>query len=99
VDRTFNDLPERALDIWRFLLEQPGGTLFHFEMAPDRFTEDLFQFLEQVEPGRFQFELGIQSTNPQTLAAINRKCNLPKAAENIRRLAALRAPFSAAASG
>ncbi|MBW2483852.1 MAG: DUF4080 domain-containing protein [Deltaproteobacteria bacterium] len=89
VDRTFNDLPERALDIWRFLLEQPGGTLFHFEMAPDRFTEDLFQFLEQVEPGRFQFELGIQSTNPQTLAAINRKCNLPKAAENIRRLAAL----------
>jgi len=89
VDRTFNDLPERALDIWRFLLNQPGGTLFHFEMAPDRFTEDMFRFLDQVEPGRFQFELGIQSTNPQTLEAINRKCDPVKLDLNINRLADL----------
>jgi radical SAM superfamily enzyme YgiQ (UPF0313 family) len=89
VDRTFNDLPERALDIWRFLIEQPGETLFHFEMAPDRFTEEMFEFLRQAEPGRFQFELGIQSTNPQTLEAINRKCELAKLAPNIRRLVSL----------
>jgi hypothetical protein len=89
VDRTFNDLPERALAIWQFLAEQPGETLFHFEMAPDRFTDEMFQFLEQVEPGRFQFELGIQSTNPQTLEAINRKCNLAKLAPNVQKLVAL----------
>ncbi|MGW8288388.1 MAG: DUF4080 domain-containing protein [Desulfobulbales bacterium] len=89
VDRTFNDLPARALDIWRFLAEQPGETLFHFEMAPDRFTEEMFLFLEQMKPGRFQFELGMQSTNQQTLEAINRKCNLKRAEKNIRRLVAL----------
>lgn len=89
VDRTFNDLPDRALAIWRFLAEQPGETLFHFEMAPDRFTAEMFEFLAQVGPGRFQFELGIQSTNPQTLEAINRKCDLAKIGENIRRLVSL----------
>ena len=88
VDRTFNDLPERALEIWRFLAEQPGDTLFHFEMAPDRFTEEMFQFLEQVSPGRFQFEIGVQSTNQETLEAINRKCDLEKLQHNIPKLAA-----------
>ena len=91
VDRTFNDLPERALEIWRFLAEQPGDTLFHFEMAPDRFTEEMFQFLEQVSPGRFQFEIGVQSTNQETLEAINRKCDLEKLMHNIPKLAALEA--------
>jgi len=89
VDRTFNDLPERALDIWRFLVRQPGKTCFHFEMAPDRFTGEMFQFLEQVDPGRFQFELGIQSTNIETLEAINRRCDLVKQEHNIRKLVAL----------
>jgi len=89
VDRTFNDLPERALDIWRFLVKQPGETLFHFEMAPDRFTGDVFRFLEQVNPGRFQFEIGVQSTNLPTLEAINRRCDLAKLESNIRMLVAL----------
>ncbi len=89
VDRTFNDIPERALDIWRFLAEQPGDTLFHFEMAPDRFTDEMFLFLEGVKPGRFQFEIGVQSTSLKTLEAINRKCDLEKMAHNIPRVAAL----------
>jgi radical SAM superfamily enzyme YgiQ (UPF0313 family) len=89
VDRTFNDIPARALDIWKFLIEKPGATLFHFEMAPDRFTEEMFQFLEHIEPSRFQFELGIQSTNSQTLEAINRKCDLTTFAPNIQKLVSL----------
>jgi radical SAM superfamily enzyme YgiQ (UPF0313 family) len=89
VDRTFNVVPERALAIWRFLAEQPGDTLFHFEMAPDRFNGEMFRFLEQVGPGRFQFELGVQSTNPDTLAAINRECDLERLRANVTRLAAL----------
>jgi radical SAM superfamily enzyme YgiQ (UPF0313 family) len=89
VDRTFNDLPDRSLEIWRFLAKQPGDTLFHFEMAPDRFTEEMFLLLEQVGPGRFQFEIGVQSTNPETLKAINRECDLEKLDHNIRKLTSL----------
>ena len=73
----------------REVTARPGETLFHFEMAPDRFTEEMFLFLEQVKPGCFQFELGIQSTNQQTLEAINRRCDPARAAENIQRLASL----------
>ena len=89
VDRTFNDLPERALDIWHFLVGLQGETLFHFEMAPDRFSEEMLRFLEKVNPGRFQFELGIQSMNPETLETINRKCDPEKLAANVRKLFAM----------
>ncbi|MCG2824207.1 MAG: DUF4080 domain-containing protein [Desulfobulbaceae bacterium] len=88
VDRTFNALPERSLAIWRWLLAQPGETLFHFEIAPDLFTEEMLAFLSKVPQGRFQFEIGLQSTNPATLAAVNRRMDLAKAGENIRRLVA-----------
>ncbi len=86
VDRTFNDRPQRALAIWRFLAEQEGPTLYHFELAPDRFTEEMFAFLETVEAGRFQFEIGLQSTNPPTLAAIRRPVDPATATGTIRRL-------------
>ncbi len=79
IDRTFNDQPQRALAIWRFLAEEGGETLFHFEMAPDRFSEEMFSFLESLPPGRFQFELGIQSTNSETLQAVNRPTDSDKA--------------------
>ncbi|MBB5348476.1 DUF4080 domain-containing protein [Desulfoprunum benzoelyticum] len=88
VDRTFNDNPVRALAIWRFLAAQGGDTLFHFEIAPDRFGEEMFAFLAQVPPGRFQFEIGIQSTNDATLAAIDRRIDPRRAHGLIRRLAA-----------
>jgi len=87
VDRTFNARPERAMAIWRFLAEQETETVFHFEMAPDLFTEEMFIFLKDLPPGRFQFELGVQSTSPVTLAAVNRVMDLGKVGENIRRLA------------
>jgi hypothetical protein len=88
VDRTFNALPERSLAIWRFLLAQPGEALFHFEIAPDLFSEEMLVFLADVPPGRFQFEIGLQSTNPATLEAVNRRMDLAVAGENISRLAA-----------
>ena len=88
VDRTFNDRPERALAIWRFLAAQGSGTLFHFEIAPDRFTEEMFAFLARVPHGLFQFEIGIQSTNKETLAAIERRIEPRQAHAILRRLAA-----------
>jgi radical SAM superfamily enzyme YgiQ (UPF0313 family) len=89
VDRTFNAKPDRAMAIWRFLAAQPGATVFHFEMAPDLFSEEMFEFLADLPAGRFQFELGIQSTNPATLAAVNRTMDLARVRANLRRLAEL----------
>jgi anaerobic magnesium-protoporphyrin IX monomethyl ester cyclase len=89
VDRTFNDSPERALAFWEFLLTEASGVRFHFEIAPDRFTEAMFALLAKVPCDVFQFEIGIQSCNPETLAAVNRRMNVAQAEANIRRLVAL----------
>jgi len=88
VDRTFNDLPDRALALWKLLLEYKAETLFHFEIAPDRISEEMFDFLETVPPGRFQFEIGIQSTHEPTLEAIKRKIDPQVAHATVSRLAA-----------
>ena len=89
IDRTFNDVPDRALALWKFLATEGKGTLFHFEMAPDRFTEEMFAFLARLEPGHFQFELGIQSTHEQTLEAVNRRVDPAEAHRTIGRLVGL----------
>jgi Protein of unknown function (DUF4080)/Radical SAM superfamily len=89
VDRTFNDLPTRALSLWQLVLEYDAETLFHFEIAPDRISEEMFTFLATVPPGRFQFEIGIQSTHEPTLAAINRRIDPESARKTVSRLAAL----------
>ena len=89
VDRTFNDIPARALAIWKFLLGIATKTLFHFEITPDRFTEEMFEFLETVPVGRFQFEIGVQSTHHKTLQAVGRMMDVTSSLQNIKRLAAL----------
>lgn len=89
VDRTFNTSPERTLAIWQLLLDYPGDTVFHFEMAPDRFTSEMLSFLQTVPPGRFRFEIGLQSTNPGSLREIRRGMDLTLALANIERLAAM----------
>ncbi len=86
VDRTFNDNLERALQIWQFLAKHGGNTKFHFEIAPDRFSEKMFNFLETIESDLFQFEIGIQSVNSKTLNAVNRKMDIVSAVQNIERL-------------
>ncbi len=89
VDRTFNASSTRALKLWEFLVEHGGKSVFHFEMAPDLFNEEMFSFLEKVAPGLFKFEIGIQSTNPETLKAVRRKTDIEKALNTIRRLMGL----------
>ena len=87
LDRTFNDIPARALAIWRFLAVQEGDTLFHFELAPDRFTEEMFDFLKTLEGGRFQFEIGIQSTHGPSLEAVRRIIDPSRVHDIVSRLA------------
>jgi len=86
VDRTFNASSHRALTLWKFLADQSGDTTFHFEIAPDLFTEEIFSFLETVRPNVFQFEIGIQSTHKPTLNAIHRKMDVAASRANIKRL-------------
>ncbi|NLB18259.1 MAG: DUF4080 domain-containing protein [Syntrophomonadaceae bacterium] len=84
VDRSFNCRPDRALEIMRFLADLSGQTSFHFEIMADLLDEETWQFLATVKPGLFQFEIGVQSTNPETLAKINRNQDLQRLAENLR---------------
>ena len=87
VDRTFNLRKERYMEIWRFLLENyREGITFHFEINANIFDEETLDFLEKVPKGYFQFEIGVQSTNPATMKAINRNNILEKLAHNVKRI-------------
>jgi radical SAM superfamily enzyme YgiQ (UPF0313 family) len=72
VDRTFNLKPARMqrLMIWLARFEE---LTFHFEVVGDLLTDELLDFLESVPPGRFQFEIGIQTTKHETQGSIDRK--------------------------
>lgn len=91
VDRTFNCHKERAAEILNFIYKQYGraiaeDTCFHFEIAADLLDENLFDIIEKLPEGSVQFEVGIQSFNDATLKAIERKTNLEKVTENLKRL-------------
>ncbi|SMC98942.1 B12-binding domain-containing radical SAM protein [Sporomusa malonica] len=86
VDRTFNARKEHYFPILKFLAAQTCRTNFHFEIAADIWDEEVLEFLRHVPPGRFQFEIGIQSTNEQTLTAIKRHNNWSQIVENVSRV-------------
>ena len=73
VDRTFNVKKSHSLEIMRFLQAHDNGhTNFHFEITADLLDDETLSFLENVRPGLFQFEIGVQTTNPDALKAIRR---------------------------
>ncbi len=87
VDRTFNLEPARFLRIWEFIRDRHNGkTRFHFEIAAECLPDEAFPLLETMPPGSVQFEIGIQSANPETLAAVSRPARLDALAERIRRI-------------
>ncbi len=76
VDRTFNANKNFALEIWKYLIHNDNGTTnFHFEIAGELLNEEMFVLLKHARKGLFQFEIGIQSTNPEVLKRIQR--NMP----------------------
>lgn len=91
VDRTFNADPPRAREIWGALIRDFGGKPinFHFEIAAQLLSGEDFAILERAPKGLFQFEIGIQSTNPETLREINRSGNTPAIFGAVRRLVAM----------
>lgn len=77
VDRTFNCDHHHAMEIWRYIQEHDNGvTNFHFEISADILREDEIALLNSFRPGLAQLEIGVQSVNPQTLGAINRRMNV-----------------------
>lgn len=90
VDRTFNLDAKHYLPIMKFLVASKPKMNFHFEIKADLLTNEDLDFLATVPVGLFQFEIGIQTTNPETLHAISRQENFAKSAENIQRLKSFR---------
>ncbi len=87
VDRTFNCNKKRAIEIFKFIIEHQNDNInFHFEVAADLFDEEMFAILQDAPAGLIQFEIGIQSTNEDTLMAVNRKTDIKKVLNNIKRL-------------
>ena len=77
IDRTFNCDQEHAVEIWRYLLEHDNGvTNFHFEIAAELLTQKELELLSGMRPGLIQLEIGVQTTNRETLQAIHRPENL-----------------------
>ncbi|NLK73951.1 MAG: B12-binding domain-containing radical SAM protein [Clostridiales bacterium] len=87
VDRTFNCNRVHAMEIWKFIKENDNGiTNFHCEIAADILTDEEIELLSTLRPGQIQFEIGVQSTNPDTIAAIHRKMDLEKLADNVAKI-------------
>lgn len=87
VDRTFNLNEERYLAIWNYLLENHNGiTMFHFEIAAEQFSDRVLDFLQKMPRGIMQFEIGVQSLNPDTLKEIHRHADIEKLSKIISRI-------------
>ncbi len=89
VDRTFNLNIKASLRIMQFFLDKlaahPDDPVFaHFEVVPDHLPDALKAAIQKFPPGTLQFEIGIQTFNPEVQAIISRKQNDEKSAANIR---------------
>mgnify|MGYP002577365122 CR=1 FL=1 len=87
VDRTFNCKHDHAMAIWNYIKEHDKGiTNFHFEVAADLLNEEEIELIRSLRPGLIQLEIGIQSTNKQTIKEINRSMNLEKVRDKVARI-------------
>ena len=79
VDRTFNSKHDHAMAIWKYINEHDNGvTNFHFEISADLLREEELQEMSTMRPGLIQLEIGVQSTNPDTIKAIHRTMDFEK---------------------
>jgi radical SAM superfamily enzyme YgiQ (UPF0313 family) len=79
VDRTFNCKHDHAMAIWKYINEHDNGvTNFHFEISADLLREEELQEMSTMRPGLIQLEIGVQSTNPDTIKAIHRTMDFEK---------------------
>lgn len=87
VDRTFNCKPSHAMEIWKYLIKHDNGvTNFHFEVAADLITEEELALFAVMRKGLIQLEIGVQSTNENTIREIRRKMDFQKVADVVVRV-------------
>ena len=87
VDRTFNAKKGYAMEIMNFIVEQNTKDInFHFEVTAHLVDDEMIDFLSNIKAGLFQFEVGVQSTNPLTLKAIDRTTDFEKLSYVINRI-------------
>lgn len=79
VDRTFNANKNYAMEIMNFIIDKnPKDINFHFEVTAHLLDREMLDFLSGVKEGLFQFEVGVQSTNLDTIDAIGRTTDFEK---------------------
>ena len=88
VDRTFNSKKSHYREIWKYLIEKysASSTVFHFEIFPATLDDADFDILSNCPRGLFQFEIGIQSVNSETIRAVHRTGEWPQIEHAARRL-------------
>ena len=87
VDRTFNCKHDHAMTVWRYIKEHDNGiTNFHFEVAADLLNEEEMELIKTMRPGLIQLEIGVQSTNLDTIREIHRTMKFEQVAEVVRRI-------------
>lgn len=90
VDRTFNFDRNRANEIWKELADSKYTKKYHFEVCADLVDDTALDILKNVPDGKFQFEIGIQSTNRETLLACGRTSFPEKTVRQMTKLYELR---------
>ncbi|NLK96399.1 MAG: B12-binding domain-containing radical SAM protein [Clostridiales bacterium] len=90
VDRTFNCNHKYAMAIWEFLINSNTETRFHFEISADILEDEEIQLLRKAPKGRFQFEIGVQTTNNKVLKNINRFVNFEDIEEKVDELSKMK---------
>lgn len=84
VDRTFNCRHDHAMAVWSYIKEHDRGiTNFHFEVAADLLNDEEIALIRSMRPGLIQLEIGVQSTNPDTVREIRRRMDLVKVEKNV----------------
>jgi hypothetical protein len=87
VDRTYNINTDRYVAIWKYIVQHHNGcTMFHFEIEAEYLDCTALDFLQSVPSGIMQFEIGVQSTNPDTLQAVGRSSAIEALFSNIRKI-------------
>ena len=90
VDRTFNCNHDFAMKIWSFLIKADTNTQFHFEISADILKDEEIELLRNAPDGRFQFEVGVQTTNDVVLKNINRFVNFSDIKDKVSELVSLK---------
>lgn len=87
VDRTFNCKHDHAMTVWKYIMDHDNGiTNFHFEVSADLLNEEELKLISKMRPGLIQLEIGVQSTNPDTIHEIRRTMKFEEVARIVKRI-------------